>query len=107
MLMDLQKYVDGFGAMTCIVSVEKLANGKRGKFRIVTGNKAYIDSIEHPAPGAELLVQKFTPNQEYTNYLTRDLNFEEYCYKAAVEKRFQGVWFNMTFLPVAYEEGNL
>ena len=115
--MDLQKYVDGFGAMTCIVSVEKLENGKRGKFRIVTGNKAYIDSIEHPASGAELLIQKFTPNQEYTNYLTRDLNFEEYCYKAAVEKRclnsyataerIQGVWFNMVFLPVAYEEGNL
>ena len=115
--MDLQKYVDGFGAMTCIVSVENLGNGKRGKFRIVTGNKAYIDSIEHPAPGAELLIQKFTPNQEYTNYLTRDLNFEEYCYKAAVEKRclnsyatadrIQGVWFNMVFLPVAYEEGNL
>ncbi len=115
--MDLQKYVDGFGAMTCVVSVENLGNGKRGKFRIVTGNKAYIDSIEHPAPGAELLTQKFTPNQEYTNYLTRDLNFEEYCYKAAVEKRclnsyataerIQGVWFNMVFLPVAYEEGNL
>ena len=115
--MDLQKYVDGFGAMTCIVSVENLGNGKRGKFRIVTGNKAYIDSIENPAPGAELLIQKFTPNQEYTNYLTRDLNFEEYCYKAAVEKRclnsyataerIQGVWFNMVFLPVAYEEGNL
>ena len=115
--MDLRKYVDGFGAMTCVVSVENLGNGKRGKFRIVTGNKAYIDSIEHPAPGAELLTQKFTPNQEYTNYLTRDLNFEEYCYKAAVEKRclnsyataerIQGVWFNMTFLPVAYEEGNL
>ena len=115
--MDLQKYVDGFGAMTCVVSVEDLGNGKRGKFRIVTGNKAYIDSIEHPAPGAELLIQKFTPNQEYTNYLTRDLNFEEYCYKAAVEKRclnsyatadrIQGVWFNMVFLPVAYEEGNL
>ena len=115
--MDLQKYVDGFGAMTCIVSVENLGNGNRGKFRIVTGNKTYIDSIEHPAPGAELLIQKFTPNQEYTNYLTRDLNFEEYCYKAAVEKRclssyatadrIHGVWFNMTFLPVAYEEGNL
>ena len=115
--MDLQKYVDGFGAMTCVVSVENLGNGKRGKFRIVTGNKTYIDSIEHPAPGAELLTQKFTPDQEYTNYLTRDLNFEEYCYKAAVEKRclnsyatadrIQGVWFNMVFLPVAYEEGDL
>lgn len=115
--MDLQQYVDGFGAMTCIVSVENLGNGKRGKIRIVTGNEAYIGSIERPAPGAELLIQKFTPNQEYTNYLTRDINFEEYCYRAAIEKRclnsyatadrIQGVWFNMVFLPVAYEEGNL
>ena len=114
MLMDLQKYVDGFGAMTCVVSVENLGDGKRGKFRIVCGNKTYIDSIEHPAPGAELLIQKFTPNSEYTDYLTRDLNFEDYCYKAAVEKkcmnsyaspdRIQGVYFNMIFLPVAYEE---
>ncbi len=85
--MDFQKYVDGFGAMTCVVSVEKLGEGKRGKFRIVCGNKTYIDSIEHPAPGAGLLIQKFTPNSEYTDYLTMDLNFEEYCYQAAVEKR--------------------
>jgi diguanylate cyclase (GGDEF) domain len=115
--MDFQKYVDGFGAMTCVVSVEKLEDGRRGKFRIVCGNKTYIDSIEHPAPGTELLIQKFTPNTEYTDYLTRDLNFEEYCYQAAVEKkclssyaspdRIQGIYFNMIFLPVAYEEGNL
>ena len=115
--MDLQNYVDGFGAMTCVVSVEDLGGGKRGKFRIVCGNKPYIDSIEHPAPGAELLIQKFTPDLEYTDYLTRDLNFEEYCYQAAVEKkcltsyaspdRNQGIYFNMIFLPVAYEEGNL
>ncbi len=38
--MDFQKYVDGFGAMTCIVSVENLGNGERGKFRIVTGYPA-------------------------------------------------------------------
>ena len=56
--MDLQQYVDGFGAMTCIVSVENLGNGKRGKIRIVTGNEAYIGSIERPAPGAELLPDK-------------------------------------------------
>ena len=115
--MDLQKYVDGFGAMTCVVSVENPGDGKRGKFRIVAGNKTYISSIEDPAPGAELLTRKFIPNQEYTKYLTRDLNFEDYCYRAAVEKkcltsyaspdRMQGIWFNMIFLPVAYEEENL
>ena len=115
--MDLKSYVDGFGAMTCVVSVEDFGNGKHGDIRIVTGNKAYIDSIENPAPGAELLVTKFEPNSLYTTYLTRDLNFEEFCYRAAVEKkclhsyaqpdRMAGVWFNMTFLPVAHQEGNI
>jgi len=115
--MDLQKFVDGMGAMTCIVSVEDLGNGKYGKIRIVTGNQAYIDSIEKPAPGAELLVKEFVPNQEYTTYLTRDLNFEDFSYRAAVEKkclhsyarpdRMDGIWFNMIFMPVAYQEGNI
>ena len=115
--MDFQSYVDGFGTMTCVVSVENLGNGRYGDIRIVAGNKMYIDSIENPAPGAELLVQKFVPNSLYTDYLTRDLNFEEYCYKAAVGKkclhsyarpeRMPGIWFNMTFLPVGYEEGKL
>ncbi|MCR5774736.1 MAG: GGDEF domain-containing protein, partial [Lachnospiraceae bacterium] len=68
-------------------AVENLGNGKRGKFRIVAGNKAYIGSIENPAPGAELLTRKFIPDQQYIQYLTRDLNFEDYCYRAAVEKK--------------------
>ena len=112
--MNIKEFVDGFGAMTCIVSVVSFEDGRYGKFRIVDGNKTYIDSIENPAPGAEMLVQKFEPNAEYTYYMTRDLNFEDYCYRAAVNKkclhsyahpdRMPGIWFNMTFLPVAYEE---
>ena len=43
--MDFQKFVDGFHTMTCIMSVENLGNGKWGEIRIVTGNKAYIDSM--------------------------------------------------------------
>ena len=114
--MDLQSYVDGFGAMTCVVSVEKLAGGGYGKIRIVTGNRAYLDSLENPVSGMEMLTRKFIPNSEYTCYLTRDLNFEDFCYRAAVEKKCLhsyahperlNVWFNMTFLPVALEEGNL
>lgn len=30
--MDFQSFVDGMGAMTCVVSVENLGDGKRGKF---------------------------------------------------------------------------
>ncbi len=111
--MSLQAVVDGIGAMACIVSVEDLGEGRYGKFRIVTGNKPYIDSIEHPAPGGEMLTDKFTPNAEYTNYLTRDLNFEDYCYRAAVDRKCLHsyahpdrlpLWFNMTFLPIENDE---
>lgn len=112
--MDFRKFADGFGAMTCVISVESFGNGKYGKIRIVDGNKSYIDSIENPYAGAEMLVRKFVQNSEYTDYLTRDLNFEDFSYRAAVEKkclhsyahpdRMPGIWFNMTFLPVSYEE---
>lgn len=114
--MDFQQIVDHMGAMTCVVSVQKRPDGGHGDIRIVAGNRAYIDSIERPMGDVQMLTTKFTPNSLYTDYLTRDLNFEEYCYQAAVEKkclhsyahpdRFD-VWFNMTFLPLVPDEGDL
>ncbi len=110
-----QEVADSMGAMTCVVSVEKLENGY-GDIRIVTGNRSYIDSIEHPVGDVKMLKTRFTPNSLYTEYMTRDLNFEDYCYRAAVEKRClhsyahpdrYDVWFNMTFLPLVPDEGNL
>ena len=114
--MDFQTIVNSFSAMTCIVSVEKNADVNQRKFRIVTGNQSYIDSIERPAPGVKMLSDKFIPNSEYTMYLTRDLNFETYCYQAAVEKKClhsyahpdrMDVWFNMAFLPLESDDENL
>ena len=114
--MDFQKIVDSMAAMTCVVSVEKKQEGGYGEIRIVAGNEAYISSIEHPMGDVVMLTTKFVPNSLYTDYLTKDLNFEDFCYRAAVEKkclhsyahpdRFD-VWFNMTFLPLAEENGNL
>ena len=75
--MDFQKLVDSIGAMTCVVSVEKLDNGGYGDIRIVTGNRAYLDSIERPMSSVQMLTTQFTPNSLYTKYLTRDLNFED------------------------------
>ena len=116
MSIDFQKVADSFAAMTCIVSVEKVPDGGCGEFRIVTGNKAYIDSIEHPMPGVVMLTEKFVPNSPYTTYMTRDLNFEDFCYRAAVQKKClhsyahpdrYDVWFNMTFMPLVPDDGNL
>lgn len=113
--MNFQQVVDGIGAMTCVVSVEKRSGGGYGDIRIVTGNRAYIDSIEHPMGGVQMLKTRFVPGSLYTEYMTRDLNFEDFCYRSAVEKkclhayahpdRFD-VWFNMTFLPLEPDEGD-
>ena len=114
--VDFQQVADSIGAMTCVVSVEKRPNGGYGDIRIVTGNKAYVDSIERPMGGVQMLKTKFIPGSLYTDYMSRDLNFEDYCYRSAVEKkclhsyahpdRFD-VWFNMTFLPLQPDEGDL
>ncbi|MBR2086601.1 MAG: GGDEF domain-containing protein, partial [Oscillospiraceae bacterium] len=114
--MNFQPFVDSVPTAACVISVEKLEDGNYGKIRIVTGNKNYLDSIEHPSENMTMLSQKFIPNSEYTNYLTRDLNFEDACYHAAIEKkclhsyahpaRFD-VWFNMTFLPLVPDDGNI
>ncbi len=114
--MDFQDFVERMASLTCVVSVEKLEDGKYGKVRIVTGNKAYIDSIEHPMENMRMLTDKFTPNSEYTNYFTRDLNFEDACYRAAVLKKCvhayahpdrYDIWFNMTFMPLCPDDGNI
>ena len=114
--MDFQTIVDSMSAMSCVVSVETLSDGKHGKFRIVAGNRAYIDSIEHPMPGAKMLRDKFVPDSEYTDYLTRDLNFEDFCYRSAVGKKClhsyahpdrMNAWLNMMFIPLNADQNGL
>lgn len=114
--MKFQEVADSIAAMTSIMSVEKKEDGGYGDIRIVTGNEAYISSIEQPQDGITMLNSKFVPNSIYTDYIQRDLIFEEFCYRAAVEKkclhsyahpeRFD-VWFNMTFMPLWPDDGNI
>ena len=114
--MDFQAIVDSIQTMACVVSVEKKPDDSYGAIRLVTGNKAYISSIENPAPGTEMLTDKFTPNTPYTDYLTRDLNFEEFSYRSAVHKKClhsyahpdrMPVWFNMMFIPLWPDDGDI
>ena len=114
--MDFQKIVDGIPVMTCAVSIEVFEDERPNIFRIVAGNKPYVDSIEHPQPGMKMLKDKFVPGSEYTDYLTRDLNFEDYCYRAAVEKKClhsyvhpdrMNVWLNMMFIPLWEDHENI
>jgi diguanylate cyclase (GGDEF)-like protein len=114
--MDFQALADSFYAAASIVSVEKLENGNYGKICIIAGNRPYLDTIEHPMPGVEMKTTKFIPGSEYTTYMPPDLNFESSCYAAAVSKKSihayahperYNVWFNMSFIPLMYEDGNI
>ncbi len=114
--MDLQQFVDQIDVMTCILSVEEKEDGSCGEIRIVTGNKAYIHSIENPSPDVpQLMATRFEPNSLYERYFPKDLNFELFCYNCAVQKkpmhtyvhpeRFD-FWFDIYMLPVGHE-GNI
>ena len=115
--MDFQKFVDSFAAPTCIISVEKLADGGYGEIRIVTGNKLYIQSIEATYDDSpKLLVDKFIPNSEYQRYFPKDLNFEDFCYRSAILKQPQhsyvhpdrfDFWFDLFSLPIESDDEKL
>ena len=112
--MVFQTVVDSINKAACVVSVEKQEADSYGKICIVTGNRAYIDTIEKPV-GMTMLANKFVPDTEYTNYIPKDLNFEEACYEAAVKKKFVNsyarparfdIWFNMSFIPLTQDNDN-
>ena len=116
MATDFQNLADGLGAATSVMSVQVLEDGSCGEVRVVAGNKAYIDSIERPAGDYSMRTNKFVPGSLYTDYVPRDLNFEDFCFRSAVEKKClhsyvkpdkMPIWFNMTFLPAGPSEGNI
>lgn len=114
--MDLQGFVNMLEIATCIISVETKDDGSYGDIRIVTGNSAYIASIEHANPDVpKMLTSKFVPNSLYQNYFTQDLNFEDFCFRCAVLKQPMHTyvhperydfWFNLYMMPLG-SEGNL
>ena len=114
--MDYQNFVNQIDIMTCIISVETKEDGTYGEIRIVTGNPAYINSIEHANPDVpQMMTSKFVPNSLYQIYFPQDLNFEDFCFRCAVLKqpmhtyvhpdRFD-FWFNLFMMPLG-SEGNL
>ena len=112
--MDLQAIADQFASVTCIMSVEKKPDGGYGVIRIEAGNKAYEKTFLDAA--GEGTSPKFVPGQNYEVYISKDLNFEDFCYRAAVLKkpmhayvhpeRFP-VWFNMVAIPLESDDPNI
>ena len=115
--MDLQKFIDSYEPMSCIMSVRTFPDGSYGDIRIVCGNKAYVDSIENPDNIAYsgMLKNEFLPGSPYEVYIPKDLNFEDVCYRSAVQKKpFHSYihperydfWVDMYLMPLAVDEGD-
>ena len=86
--MDLQKFVDSFNIMTGILSVEKRTDGKIGTIRVEAGNKQYVQSMERvDENGKTIFSTKFVPGECYERYMPKELNFENFCYEAAIKKK--------------------
>lgn len=109
--MDFKTVVDSINDMACVISVRKTKDGY-DEIRIVDGNKKYLESFSNDM----YLTKKFIPNMIYTDFIARNLNFEDYCYRSAVKKEllhsyaypeYFKAWMHMLFIPLEYETEEL
>ena len=109
--MNFKQICEGIHHTACVVSVQKLDKGF-GEIRIVDGNQSYLDSFKME----NYVKHEFIPNSIYTDYLVKNLNFEDYCYRSAVKKEllhsyaypeYFKSWMHMLFIPLAYETKEL
>ena len=116
--MDFQSFVDKIEPMTCIISVEKFSDGSYGNIRLVAGNRAYIESIENKdaVSSAQMLKNQFIPNSPYEDYIPKDLNFEDACYRCAILKEpihtyihpdRYSFWIDLYMLPLTSDDANI
>jgi diguanylate cyclase (GGDEF)-like protein len=85
--MDLQKFVDSFNTMTCVVSVEKREDGRLGRILYEVANKPFIEATEQAVrDGYAITNEPFKPGSSYERYMKKELNFEHFCYQCAIKK---------------------
>ena len=109
--VNFKELLNGILHSACVISVQKLNDGY-GEIRIVDGNSAYLESFK----GEGYFKHEFIPNSIYTDYLMKNLNFEDYCFRTAVKKEmlhsyaypeYFKSWMHMLFIPIDYETEEL
>ena len=87
--MDFQKFIDGILPTACVVSVKRKSDGGYEDIRIVAGNNMFIQMAEHPPFATDPTVHpdKFIPNSPYEKYLPKTPDFEDICFRTAIQKK--------------------
>ena len=116
--MDFQRITDSIAGMICIYSIEIKENHSYGEIRFVAANEAYIESLRDTMDPSMKESFKFIPNLPYTNYIPKNLNFENGVYQCAVEKKSfhtyvpigkpeAPIWFHSTYIPLESDVENI
>ncbi len=104
--MRSQELADSFYDIAFVLSVERTSDGGYGDIRIEAAN----------GKAAELIGAAPVPGTLYDGYMPRDLNFEDRCFRAAVNKEpvhsyirtsKEDKWLNVFVIPVDYEDGDI
>ena len=109
--MNFKEICNSIRHNACVLSIRKV-DGGYGEIRIVDGNEAYLGSFGMDSYAKH----EFIPNSLYTDYLPKNLNFEDYCFRSAVKKELLHSyaypenfhsWMHMLFIPLSYETEEL
>ena len=89
--MDFKQFTDSFYTPTCVLSVEKTEDGGCGEVRFVTGNGKFIEMVCSLANNNPFIRKSdteinFIPGSLYTDYIPHNRNFEDVCFRSAVNK---------------------
>ena len=83
--MNFKELCDNINNMACVVSVEKKGDSY-GEIRLVDGNQKYKNSFVVKQEGSPAVLKEFIPNSIYTEYIEKNINFEQFCYNSAIKK---------------------
>ena len=107
--MSFDEILKKYKTKTCILSIEKIDDTTYGNIRVVAGNQAHCEDILH------ITGHPFEPGCPYEMCFPKNMNFEDFCYRAAiggepmhtyVNLYQMGLWLNMFMLPWESEEEN-
>lgn len=118
--MDFQSIVDSLYSPSCIVSIDRIPDGRYENIRIAAGNRKYADVLGlrmNPDASDKAMDAdgNLVPGLPYTDYFQQTQNFEDLIVNAAIQKKEVhtyahiynvDVWFDIYAIPIDHEEGN-
>ena len=106
-IMDFRELADSFYDIAFVLSVERASDGGYGEIRIAAANSKAAELLGGNIP---------VPGTLYEECMPRDLNFEDRCFRAAINKEpihsyirtsKEDKWLNVFVMPIDCEDGDI